>query len=57
MSEWFPVYDIEIGNELFYYIFKGDPEAKNGYLQLDDNLPGLGIELDDTHLDQFRIIE
>ena len=57
MSEWFPVYDIEVGNELFYYIFKGDPEAENGYLQLDDNLPGLGIELDDAHLDKFRIIE
>ena len=57
MSEWFPVFDVEIGNELFYYIFKGDPEAENGYLQLDDNLPGLGIELDDAHLDKFRIIE
>jgi len=58
MSEWFPAYDIEeVGNELFYYIFKGDPKAENGYLQLDDNLPGLGIELDDAHLDKFRIIE
>jgi len=46
MSEWFPVYDVEIGNELFYYIFKGDPEAQDGFLQLDDNLPGLGIELE-----------
>ena len=53
MSEWFPVFDVEIGNELFYYIFKGDPEAQNGYLQLDDSLPGLGIELDDAHLDKF----
>jgi len=57
MSEWFPVYDVEIGNELFYYIFKGDPEAQNGFLQLDDNLPGLGIELDTEHLDNFRILQ
>ncbi len=57
MSEWFPVFDVEIGNELFYYIFKGDPEAENGFLQLDDNLPGLGIELDQTHLHHFNVIE
>jgi L-alanine-DL-glutamate epimerase-like enolase superfamily enzyme len=57
MSEWFPVFDVEIGNELFYYIFKGDPEAQDGYLQLDDNLPGLGIELDQTHLQHFNVIE
>ena len=29
--------------KLFYYIFDGDPDAINGNLQLDDNLPGLGI--------------
>ena len=57
ISEWFPVFDVEVGNELFYYIFKGDPEAVDGYLQLDDNTPGLGIELDNTHLDHFRITE
>jgi len=57
MSEWFPVYDVEIGNELFYYIFKGDPEAQNGFLQLDDNLPGLGIELDNAHLDNFKVVQ
>ena len=26
-------YDGEVGNELFYCIFEGDAEAKNGYLQ------------------------
>ena len=57
MSEWFPVYDVEIGNELFYYIFKGDPEADDGYLQLDDNLPGLGIELATEHFDNFKITQ
>ena len=40
MSEYFPVFDVEVGNELFYYIFEGDPDARNGYLQLDDENPG-----------------
>ena len=37
ISEYFPVFDVEVGNELFYYIFEGDPEAVDGYLQLDDD--------------------
>ncbi|WAC27577.1 L-rhamnonate dehydratase [Ancylobacter sp. SL191] len=57
MAEYFPVHDVEVGNELFYYIFKGDPMPENGFLQLDDNLPGLGIELSDEHLKDFNIIE
>ncbi len=57
ISEYFPVYDIEVGNELFYYIFEGDPEAVDGWLQLDDDLPGLGIEISDRHLDKFEIDE
>ncbi|GAB2916177.1 L-rhamnonate dehydratase [Paralcaligenes sp. KSB-10] len=57
MSEFFPVHDVEIGNELFYYIFDGDPAPQNGYLDLDDNLPGLGLTLSDKYLDQFNIIE
>ncbi|WP_277985069.1 enolase C-terminal domain-like protein [Salinicola tamaricis] len=42
MSEFFPVHDVEIGNELFYYLFDGDPEPVNGCLDLDDDTPGLG---------------
>lgn len=57
MAEFFPVHDVEVGNELFYYIFKGDPQPENGFLQLDDNLPGLGIELSNEHLKDFNIIE
>ena len=56
MSEYFPVHDVEVGNELFYYIFKGDPAPDNGYLQLDDNLPGLGLELNEAYFSQFNII-
>ena len=57
ISEYFPVFDVEVGNELFYYIFEGDPEAKDGHLQLDDNLPGLGISITDRHSQHFEIFE
>ncbi len=57
ISEYFPVYDVEVGNELFYYIFDGDPEAVDGWLQLDDERPGLGIEISDRHRDKFEVIE
>ena len=57
IAEYFPVHDVEIGNELFYYIFKGDPEPVNGFVDLDDNVPGLGLELTDQYLDDFNIIE
>ncbi len=57
MSEYFPVFDVEVGNELFYYIFEGDPDARDGYLQLDDEKPGLGISITDNHLHHFEIVE
>jgi L-rhamnonate dehydratase len=57
MSEYFPMFDVEVGNELFYYIFDGEPVAKNGFVQLDDNIPGLGLTLKTEFLDQFNIIE
>lgn len=57
MSEYFPVFDVEVGNELFYYIFEGDVEAKNGALTLDETLPGLGISITDKHLKHFKITE
>jgi L-lyxonate dehydratase len=57
MSEYFPVHDVEIGNELFYYIFDGDPDAEGGFLDLDDTKPGLGIEISDRHRHQFEVTE
>ncbi len=57
MSEYFPVNDVEVGNELFYYIFDGDPEAEDGFLQLDENKPGLGIEISSDHQKHFNIKE
>lgn len=57
MAEYFPVHDVEIGNELFYYIFEGDPSPINGLIDLDEHLPGLGLSISDKHLDHFTIIE
>jgi len=56
ISEYFPVHDVEIGNELFYYLFAGDPVARNGTIDLDDDRPGLGIEVTDRHFEDFDII-
>jgi L-rhamnonate dehydratase len=57
MAEYFPVVDVEVGNELFWYIFNGEPRAKDGYINLDDNTPGLGLTINETGLKQFEIIE
>ncbi|MDA7981278.1 MAG: L-rhamnonate dehydratase [Alphaproteobacteria bacterium] len=57
MSEYFPVFDVEVGNELFYYIFDGDPAAVDGFLQLDDDAPGLGISVSEAHRDKFTVVE
>ncbi|MCG8357817.1 MAG: hypothetical protein MI920_19810, partial [Kiloniellales bacterium] len=57
ISEFFPVHDVEIGNELFYYIFKGDPQPQDGFIDLDDDLPGLGLEIAEEHKADFAVIE
>ena len=57
ISEYFPMHDVEVGNELFYYIFEGDPAAVDGYLDLDDNKPGLGISISDKYLADFEVTE
>jgi L-alanine-DL-glutamate epimerase-like enolase superfamily enzyme len=57
MAEFFPRVDVEVGNELFWYIFKGEPTPKDGYIELDANRPGLGIEIDEEALKKFEVIE
>jgi L-rhamnonate dehydratase len=56
IAEYFPPHPVEIGNELFWYLFKGEPLADNGFVQLSDDTPGLGITINDEFEDQFRII-
>jgi len=57
MAEYFPQTEIEVGNEMFWYIFDGEAIAENGQLQLDDNKPGMGLTLKKEYLDQFKIVE
>lgn len=57
MAEFFPVVDVEIGNELFWYIFDGEPQPQNGEIDLRDDLPGLGITIKENALQQFEVIE
>ncbi len=57
MAEYFPVVDVEVGNELFWYIFNGEPKAKDGFIDLDENIPGLGLTVNEAALKQFEISE
>ncbi|HZQ53692.1 MAG TPA: L-rhamnonate dehydratase [Bryobacteraceae bacterium] len=57
MAEFFPVFDVEIGNELFWYIFDGEPQPENGYIDLRNDLPGLGITIKEDALKQFAVLE
>ncbi len=57
IAEFFPQVDVEVGNELFWYIFDGEPVPKDGYIDLDDNLPGLGLAVNEESLKRFRIFE
>ena len=41
---------------LFWYIFKGEPVAKDGFVDLSDDVPGLGLEIDEVALKRFKVI-
>jgi L-alanine-DL-glutamate epimerase-like enolase superfamily enzyme len=56
MAEFFPMVDVEIGNELFWYIFDGEPMAENGYINLRDDVPGLGLTIKEEGLKKFDVI-
>jgi L-rhamnonate dehydratase len=57
MAEYFPIVDVEVGNELFWYIFEGEPKAKDGFIDLDDNLPGLDLTVNEKALANFEVME
>jgi L-alanine-DL-glutamate epimerase-like enolase superfamily enzyme len=57
MAEFFPPVDVEVGNELFWYIFDGEPKPKDGFIDLDENLPGLGLTVNEKALGQFHVTE
>jgi len=56
MAEYFPATEIEVGNEMFWYIFDGEAVADKGKLQLDDKKPGVGLTLK-VKPEHFTIIE
>jgi L-rhamnonate dehydratase len=57
LAEYFPVVDVEVGNELFWYIFDGEPQAIGGHIDLRDDLPGLGLTIKESELSKFTVIE
>ncbi len=57
MAEFFPKVGVEVGNELFWYIFDGEPEPVDGHIDLDENLPGLGLTVNEESMKRFRIVE
>ena len=57
MAEFFPIVDVEVGNELFWYIFDGEPQPVDGYVNLRDDVPGLGLTIREDALRNFSIIE
>src|SRR5215475_1625589 len=57
MAEFFPIVDVEVGNELFWYVFDGEPQAVGGYIELRDDLPGLGLTIKESELSKFAVIE
>ncbi|HEU5400587.1 MAG TPA: L-rhamnonate dehydratase [Terriglobales bacterium] len=56
MAEYFPPVEVEVGNELFWYIFNGEPRAKDGFIDLDENTPGFGISVNEQALSNFDLI-
>lgn len=55
MSEYFPKVPVEVGNELFWYIFDGEPVAKDGYIDLADDRPGFGLTLQKPDPRNFKL--
>lgn len=57
IAEFFPPVDVEIGNELFWYIFDGEPKPTDGFINLADDVPGLGLTINEKSLARFDVIE
>jgi len=57
MAEYFPPVDVEVGNELFWYIFDGEPTPVRGAIDLSDSVPGLGLTIKEQALAKFHVTE
>ncbi len=49
IAEYFPRVEPDTGNELFWRVFKGEPEARDGFIEPPSG-PGLGVELDEAEI-------
>ncbi len=56
IAEFFPKVDVEVGNELFWYIFDGEPVPTDGYIDLDEKTPGLGLTVNEESLKRFKVV-
>ena len=56
MAEFFPRVQVEVGNELFWYIFEGEPEPVQGTVDLSDEAPGLGLRIREEALSGFSVV-
>ena len=54
LSEYFPKVPVEVGNELFWYVFDGEPVARDGHVDLRDDRPGFGLTLKEPG-EHFRL--
>ena len=57
MAEYFPIVNVEVGNELFWDLFAGEPKAKDGFIDLTDDVPGFGLSINDASLRDFEIVD
>lgn len=55
ISEYFPKVPVEVGNELFWYIFDGEPVAEKGFVDLSNEKPGFGLTLKTPDPAEFRL--
>lgn len=55
IAEYFPKVPVEVGNELFWYIFDGEPVAKDGQINLDDATPGFGLTMKTPSAAEFKL--
>ena len=55
ISEYFPKVPVEVGNELFWYIFDGEPVAEEGFINLSDDAPGFGLTLKTPDPADFKL--
>ena len=42
---------------MFWYVFEGEPKAKDGFVDLDENVPGLGLTVNERGLQKFEVLE